>query len=100
MLTNVFESFENKCIEIYELDPAHCLSAPGLPWQACFKKTEVELELLANIDMLLIVEKQIRGGICHTIQRYATAKNKYKKEYNKDNESSYIMYLDGSNLYR
>ena len=50
--------------------------------------------------MLLIVEKQIRGGICHTIQRYATAKNKYKKEYNKDNESSYIIYLDGSNLYR
>ena len=43
LLTDVFENFRNKCIEIYELDPAHFLSAPGLAWQACLKKTEVEL---------------------------------------------------------
>ena len=40
------ENFRNKCIEIYELDPTHFLSAPGLAWQACSKKTEVEAELL------------------------------------------------------
>ena len=57
MLVDVFGNFSNKCIEIYELHPAHFLFAPGLTWQACFKKTEVELELLANIDMLLKVEK-------------------------------------------
>ena len=51
----IFENFRNKCIEIYELDPAHFLSAPGLAWQACLKKTKVELELLTNIDMLLMV---------------------------------------------
>ena len=45
LLADVFENFRNKCIEIYELDPAHFLSAPGLAWQACFKKTEVKLEL-------------------------------------------------------
>ena len=64
LLSDVFENFRNKCIEIYELDPAHFLSAPGLAWQACFKKTKVELELLADNDMLLMVEKGTRGGIC------------------------------------
>ena len=38
-----FENFTDKCIEIYELDPALFLSAPGLAWQACLKKTKVEL---------------------------------------------------------
>ena len=52
LLADVFEKFRNKCIEIYELDPAHFLSAPGLAWQACLKKTEVELELLTNIDVI------------------------------------------------
>ena len=82
LLANVFENFRNKCIEIYELDPAHFLSAPGLAWQACLKKTEVRLELLTDVDMLLIVEKGIRGGISHAIHRYAKANNKYIKDYN------------------
>ena len=45
LLADVFENFRNKCIEIYELDPAHFLPSPGLAWQACLKKTEVKLEL-------------------------------------------------------
>ena len=45
LLADVFESFRDKYMEIYELDPAHFLSAPGLAWQACLKKTKVELEL-------------------------------------------------------
>ena len=49
LLADVFEFFRNKCIEIYELDPAHFLSAPGLAWQACLKKIEVKLELLTNV---------------------------------------------------
>ena len=59
LLEDVFESFRNKCFEIYELEPAHCLSAPGLAWQGCLKRTEVELELLTDIDSLLMVEKGI-----------------------------------------
>ena len=39
LLADVFENFRDKCIEIYELDPAHFLSAPGLAWQASLKKT-------------------------------------------------------------
>ena len=68
---DVFENFRNKCIEMYELDPAHSLPAPGLAWEACLKKTEIKSELLTNVDMILMVEKGIRGEICHAIHRYA-----------------------------
>ena len=71
LLADVFENFRKTCIKVYELDPAHFLSAPGLAWQACLKKTNIKLELLTDVDMLLMVEKGIRGGICHAIYRYA-----------------------------
>ena len=100
LLADVFENFRNKCIEIYELDAAHFLSAPKLAWQACLKNIEIKLELLTDIDMLLIVEKGIRGGMCHAIHRYAEANNEYAKSYNKNKESSYIQNLDANNLYR
>ena len=48
--------------------------------------------------MLLMVGKGIRGGICHVIHRYATANNEYMKNYNKNIESSYLMYLVANNL--
>ena len=99
MLADVFENFRNKYIEIYKLDPAHFLSAPGLAWQACLKKTKVELELLTDIDMLLMVEKGTRGGICQAIHRHAKANNKYMKKYNKDVISSNVTYLDANILY-
>ena len=91
--------FRNKYIEIYELDPAQFLSASGLEWQACLKKTRVKLELLTDNDMLLTVEKGIRGGICHSIHRYEKANNKYLKYYDKDMKSSYLEYWDANNLY-
>ena len=93
------ENFRNKCIEIYKLDPAHFLFAPGLACQACLKMAKVELELLTDIDMLLIIEKGSRGGIGQSIHRYSNANNKYMKNYDKDIISSYLMYLDANNLY-
>ena len=98
LLADVFENFRNKCIEIYELDPAHFLSAPWLSWQACLKRTKVKLELLTDVDMLLMVQKGTTGGISQVIHRYAKANNKYMKNYNKNIESSYLIYLDASNL--
>ena len=98
LLADVFENFRDMCLKEYELDPAHFLSLPGLAWQACLKKTNVELELLTDYDILLMVEEGIRGGICHSLHRYVQA-NKYMKNYNNNEESSYIQYLDANSLY-
>ena len=75
------------CLEIYELDPKKFISDPGLTWQAASKKTEVELDLLTTIDMLLMFEQSIRGGICNSNHRYAKANNKNMKHYDKNKES-------------
>ena len=99
LLADVFNNFRDMCIKEYELDPAHFLSLPGLAWQACLKKTNIELELLTDYDMLLMAEEGVRGGICHSIHQYAKANNKYMKNYNNNEESSYIQYLDAYNLY-
>ena len=99
LLADVFENFRNTCLKVNELDPAHFLSLLGLAWQACLKKTNVKLELLTEYDMLLMVEEGIRGGICHSIQRCTKANNKYMKNYDENEKSSYIQYLDANNLY-
>ena len=99
LLADVFENFRDMCLKEYELDPAHFSSLPRLAWQARLKKTKIELELLTDYDMLLMVEEEIRGGICHSIHRYAKANNKYIKNYNNNEESSYIQYTDTNNLY-
>ena len=100
LLAEVFENFRNKCIKTYELDPLHFASAPGLPWQACLKKTGVKSELLTDIDMLLMVEEGIRGGICRQVShRYSKTNNKYMKDFYKNEEPSYIQYSDANNSY-
>ena len=96
---DVFENFRNMYIKVYELDPAHFLSVPGLVWQACLNKTEVELELITDLGMSLMVEKRITVGICNVILRYAKANSKYMKDYNKDEEESFLQYNDTNNLY-
>ena len=98
LLADIFENFRQSCLKNYELDPAHFVSLPGLAWQACLKKTNVELELLTDYDMLLMIEEGIRGGICHAVNRYVHANNHYMKDYDKTKESSYIQYLDTNNL--
>ena len=57
----MLENFRNMYLEIYELDPTYFVSAPGLAWKACLKKTEVKLELITGYDMLLMIGKGIRG---------------------------------------
>ena len=49
--------------------------------------------------MLLMLEKVIRLGICHTIHQYAKTNNKYMKDYNKNKESSHLKYWDVNNLH-
>ena len=95
----VLKILEKICLAIYDSDPVNFVSAPGLAWQAALKKKKVKLELLTDIDMLLMVEKGIRGGICTAVHWYAKANNKYMKDYDKNKESSYLNYWDVKNLY-
>ena len=88
LLADVFENLRNQCLKIYELDPAKFLSAPRLAWQAPLKKTKVKLDFLTDINVLLMLEKGIRGRIFHPIYRYAEANNKYMVHYDKNKESS------------
>ena len=81
------------------LDPASFLSLPGLAWQACLKHSEIKLELISDIDMLLMIEKRIRGGICQSIFRNAKANNKCMIDYNEKKVSSFLIYTDYNNLY-
>ena len=88
------KNLETNVLKYLDLMPLIFLTAPGLAWQTCLKKTGVKLELLTDIDMSLMVEKRIRGGICQAIHRYAKANNKYMKNYDKNIISSYLMYFN------
>ena len=99
LLADVFENFRDTTINIDKLDPAYYLSAPGLSWQSCLKKTGVTLELLTDVNMLLLFEKGIRGGMCNVICKYVKANNKYMKNYDATKKSIFIVYLDANNLY-
>ena len=67
LLADGFENFRNMRLKIYEINLARFLSAPGLAWQVALQKTKVKLDLLTDTNMLLVVEKSKRGGICHSI---------------------------------
>ena len=98
LLADVCENFRDRCINTYELDPAHFLSSPRLGWQACLKKTNMKLELLTDNDMLIMEEKGIRGGVCNATLKYAEANNKYMKDYDENIASSFLEYIDANNL--
>ena len=99
LLSDVFENFRKTFLKHYNLDPAHYYTSPGLAWDACLKETGQELQLLHDYDMLMMFEKGIRGGISHISKKYAEANNKYMVDYNPDEPSTYIQYLDANNLY-
>ena len=81
---DVFKKYRKKFWKIYHLDLKKCLLLPELAWEAALKITEVKFELLTDIDTLVMVEKRIRGGICHAIYQYEKANNKYMKDYDKN----------------
>ena len=100
LLADVFENFRDLCLKNYGLDPVHYFTAPGLAWDACLKMTNIELELLSDINMLLMFEKGIRGGISIIRNRYGEANNKYMgRGFDRKKLIKYIMYLDANNLY-
>ena len=98
LLVDIFGNFRKMYLKICHLYPVKCFSAPGLAWQPVLKNTEVKLELLTDIGILLMVEKGIRRGICHTNYQHAKANKKYMKDYDKNKDSSYLKYWYVNNV--
>lgn len=96
LLADVFENSRSLCLKMYGLDAAHFYTAPGLAWQAALKMTGVELELYTDPDIHLFVE---RGWIAMISKRYARANNPYLQDYKPEQPSTYLLYLDASDLY-
>ena len=98
-LSDVFESFRSTCLKVYNLDPAYFVSTPSLAFQAMLKVTKAEIETFTDIDMILMTEKGIRGGLTQVVKKHAVANNKYLHDYDNAKESVFVQYLDANNLY-
>ncbi|XP_055308224.1 uncharacterized protein LOC129572305 [Sitodiplosis mosellana] len=99
LLAIVFENFRETCHQIYKLDPANYYTSPGLSFDAMLRYTKVELSLLTDVDMLLFVERGIRGGISQCSKRHVEANNKYMETFDKEKESTHITYIKRSKHY-
>ena len=98
LLTDVFERFINTCLDYYGLDPCHYFSSQELSWDEMIKMTEIELELISEIDIHLFIEQGMGGGISYVAKRHSKTNNKYMKCY-EHYKDKYIMYLDANDLY-
>ena len=96
LLAYVFENFINIYSNYYGLDPCRYFSSPRLSLGAMLKMTEIELELINDIDMHLFIEKGVRGGISYISKDLVTQTIKH---YDSGKENKYMMYLDANNLH-
>ncbi|XP_046743273.1 uncharacterized protein LOC124409598 [Diprion similis] len=99
LLADVFQNFCDNCLRIYKLDPAHYFTLHGFTWDCMLFHTEIQLELLTDVDMLLFVEGGLRGGLSQCSNRHSIANNKYMTDYNAQLETKSLLYLDVNNLY-
>ena len=103
LLADVFENFRNMSLKIYELDPAHYVTTPSLSWDAALKCTEVELEIIKDIEMVNFIDRGMYGGFSAVLEQYSKANNseieKYGKIYHSDQPQKHILCVDNNNQY-
>ncbi|XP_060881669.1 uncharacterized protein LOC132953153 [Metopolophium dirhodum] len=99
LLADVFENFRDLCLTTYHLDPSFYYTAPGFSFDCMLKYTGQQLELLHDYDMLLMIEKGIRGGLTQASMRYAKANNEKTPDYDSTKPKSWLVYQDCNNLY-
>ena len=99
LLADVFENFRRMSLSYYELDSCHYYTLPGLSFDACFKMTNIEFELLCDPKQFLLVENSIRGGVYVVSHRHATVSNEFVPDYNPDEATSWIVFVDADNFY-
>ena len=100
-LSDVFESFRSLCQKEYQLDPAYFVSTPNLTNEVMLKITKAKIELLKDINMVLMIEKGICGGLTQVIKKDNIANNKYLPRYDSTTKVyiysiwTQITYMDG-----
>ena len=100
LLADVFEKFRVDSQALYGLEPVHYYSIPGLCWDAALKHSDIELELVTDIDKYDMFEKGIRGGVSMISQRYAKANDpRMGDEYNPNKPIKTLLYIDANSLY-
>ena len=100
LLADIFEKFRADSQTLYGLEPVHYYSLPGLSWDAALKHSGVKLDLITDIDMYLMVEKGIRGGISMISHRHAEANDpRMGDAYNPNLPTKTLLYLDANSLY-
>ena len=69
ILTDVMENFRDSCLKTYKLDPAWCFTLLGMSWSAMLKTTRVKLDLLTDYNMIMMIEKGIKGGVSQSCRQ-------------------------------
>ena len=85
-LSDVFENFRTLCLNQYQLDPAYFISTPSLSLEAMLKIKKPKIELFTDIDIVLMTEKGIRGGLTQAVSKHAIPNNKYLPNYDKSKD--------------